>query len=158
MLHFQEFQCTETGFYKEKQDLYLIKIPPDLRFYILANYCLSIIKLGLLWWFSGKESACQSWRQCKRCSFDFWVRKILWRRAWQPTSVFLSGEAHGQRSLVGYSPQGRKELAMTEAIQHACMHEHSGVQDLPAELLTASLFHVCTSHLSEQDYQVKHRE
>ena len=36
------------------------------------------------------------------------------RRKWQPTSVFLPGESHGQRSLVGYSPQGCKELDMTE--------------------------------------------
>jgi len=31
--------------------------------------------------------------------FDPWVRKIPWRRAWQPTPVFLPGESHGQRSL-----------------------------------------------------------
>ena len=37
-----------------------------------------------------------------------------WRREWQPTPVFLPGEYHGQRSLVGYSPQGHKELGMTE--------------------------------------------
>jgi len=35
--------------------------------------------------------------------FDPWVGKI-WRRKWQPTPVFLPGEFHGQRSLVGYSP------------------------------------------------------
>ena len=35
--------------------------------------------------------------------FNPWVGKILWRRAWQPTLVFLPGESHGQRSLVGYS-------------------------------------------------------
>ena len=39
-------------------------------------------------------------------------------RKWQPTPVFLSGESHGQRSLVGYSPWGRKESDMTE---HICM-------------------------------------
>ena len=49
-----------------------------------------------------KEPACQC-RKPKRCSFDPWVRKIPRRRAWQPTSVFLSGKSHGQRSLVGYS-------------------------------------------------------
>ena len=38
--------------------------------------------------------------------FDPWVGKILWRRAWQPTPVFLPEESHGQRSLVGYSPWG----------------------------------------------------
>ena len=40
----------------------------------------------------------------KRPGFDPWVRKIPWRRAWQPTPAFLPGESHGQRSLVGYSP------------------------------------------------------
>jgi len=46
--------------------------------------------------------------------FDPWVRKIPWRRKWQPTPVFLPGESHEQRSLVGYSPQGCKELATTK--------------------------------------------
>ena len=40
----------------------------------------------------------------KRHELDLWVGKILWRRAWQPTLVSLSGESHGQRSLEGYSP------------------------------------------------------
>ena len=40
----------------------------------------------------------------ERCRIDPWVGKILWRRAWQPTPVFLPGESHGQRSLAGYSP------------------------------------------------------
>ena len=39
-----------------------------------------------------------------------------WRRAWQPTPVFLPGESHGQRSLTGYSPWGQKELDMTERL------------------------------------------
>ena len=42
--------------------------------------------------------------RCKRCGFDPWVGKIPWRRAWQPTPVFLPGESHGQRSLLGYGP------------------------------------------------------
>ena len=41
----------------------------------------------------------------RRCGFGPWVRKIPWRRAWQPTPVFLPGEAHGQRSLAGCSPR-----------------------------------------------------
>jgi len=52
---------------------------------------------------SGKEPACQC-RRHKRCGLDPWVRKITWRRAWQPTPVLLPGESHGQRSLEGYSP------------------------------------------------------
>ena len=38
-----------------------------------------------------------------RRGFDTWVRKIPWRRARQPTLVFLPGKSHGQRSLAGYS-------------------------------------------------------
>ena len=41
--------------------------------------------------------------------------RFPWRRAWQPTLVFLPGKSHGQRSLAGYSPQGRTESDMTEA-------------------------------------------
>ena len=56
---------------------------------------------------------------CKRSGLDAWVRKMPWRRAWQPSPVFFPGESHGQRSLADYSPQGHKELDMTEATQHA---------------------------------------
>ena len=48
--------------------------------------------------------------------FDPWVGKIPWRRAWQPTSVFLPRESHGQRRLVGYGPRGHKELDTTEQL------------------------------------------
>ena len=41
-------------------------------------------------------------------------RSIPWRRKWQPTPVLLSGKSHGQRSLVSYSPWGRKESDTTE--------------------------------------------
>ena len=42
--------------------------------------------------------------------------RFPWRRKWQPTPVFLPGESHGRRSLVGYSPQGRKESDTTERL------------------------------------------
>uniref|UniRef100_A0A8B9YB93 Signal peptide peptidase like 2C n=1 Tax=Bos mutus grunniens TaxID=30521 RepID=A0A8B9YB93_BOSMU len=48
--------------------------------------------------------------------FNPWVRKIPWRRKWQPTPVFLPGESHGWRSLVGYSPRGHKESDTTEQL------------------------------------------
>ena len=41
-----------------------------------------------------------------RQGFDLGVRKIPWSRAWQPTPVFLPGESHGQRSLVGLQSMG----------------------------------------------------
>ena len=51
-----------------------------------------------------------------RHRFDPWVGKTPSRRAWQPTQVFLPGEAYGQRSLVGYNLWGcKEELDTTEA-------------------------------------------
>ena len=62
---------------------------------------------------------------CKNCfyvslGFDPWVRKIPWRRKWQPTPAFLPGKSHGLRSL-GYSPCGRKESDTTERL-HSLTH------------------------------------
>ena len=64
--------------------------------------CFSYEKefMGLPWWPSGWESTCQC-REHRRRGFDPWVRKIPWRRKWQPTPVFLSGKCHDQQSLAG---------------------------------------------------------
>ena len=59
---------------------------------------------------SVKEPACYC-RGLKRCGFNPWVGMIPWRRAWQPTPVFLPGESHGRRSLVGYSPYSPTQRA-----------------------------------------------
>ena len=59
--------------------------------------------------FPGGASGNESAGQCRRHGFDPWVRKIPWKRAWQPTPVFLLGEPHGQRSQTGH-----KELGMTD--------------------------------------------
>ena len=64
----------------------------------------------LPWWLR-RLSVCL---QCGRPRFDPWVGKIPWRRKWQSTPVLLPGKSHGKRSLVGYSPWGRKELDTTE--------------------------------------------
>ena len=59
----------------------------------------------------GKEHACQ----CRRHWFHPRVGKMIhWRRKWQPAPVLLPGEAHGQRSLVGYSPWGHKETRLSD--------------------------------------------
>ena len=54
--------------------------------------------------------------QCRRCGFGPWVGKIFWRRKWYPSPVFLPGESHGQRSLVGCSTWGCKESDTTEQL------------------------------------------
>ena len=59
--------------------------------------------------------------QCKRPGFDPWVKKIPWRRKWQPTPVSLQkflGESHGQRSLVNYSSWGHKRVGHKLLIKH----------------------------------------
>ena len=58
-------------------------------------------------WPQGASLIAQSVRirlQCRRPGFNSWIRKIPWRREWQPTPVFFPGESNEQRSLVGYSP------------------------------------------------------
>ena len=67
---------------------------------------------GLPMWLSGKESTCQ----CRTHGFDSWVGKIPWRREWQPTPIFLPRKSHGQRSLAGFSPWGRKESHKNERL------------------------------------------
>ena len=53
-----------------------------------------------------------------------WVRKIPWRRAWQPTPVFLSGEAHGQRSLAGTVHRVAKSQTWLKRLSmHACIQQ-----------------------------------
>ena len=51
--------------------------------------------------------------------------RFPWRRKWQPTPVFLPGESHGRRNLMGYSPRGRKELDRTEWLH---FHFHNRMQ------------------------------
>ena len=79
----------------------------------LWEFTQVVMCIGLSRWCSGKEYACQC-RRCKRFRFNSWVRKITWRSKRQPTSVVLPGKFHGQRTTVGYSPWGPKELHMTE--------------------------------------------
>ena len=59
---------------------------------------------------AGEEEDAEDW-------FNPWFRKFPWRRAWQPILVFLPGESHGQRSLVGYSPWSHKESDTAEHTQ-----------------------------------------
>ena len=66
---------------------------------------------------TAKNPSCQD-RRHKRCRLNPWVLKIPWRRAWQPSPVFLPGESPGQRSLTVYGPGGRKESDMTEQLIH----------------------------------------
>ena len=72
-------------------------------------------------WLSGKQSACHCMNH-RRHEFDPWVRKIPWRRKWQPTPVFLPGKSHGQKSLAGCSPWCHKRVSWLST--HAHIHTH----------------------------------
>ena len=76
-----------------------------------------------IWLTSGKEPACQ-YRRYMRCEFNPWVSKIPWRKKWQPAPVFLPGESHGQRSLMGYSLESRTESDVTEATKQIYIYIH----------------------------------
>ena len=87
------------------------------------------IQSGLHRWLRGKESACQH-RRGRRLGFYPWDGKILWRRKWQSTPVFLPGKFHEQRSLAGYIvhrvPKSQTLLSTHRtSSQHHCQKVHS---------------------------------
>ena len=88
------------------------------QLYAFLEKCLFMSSAHFEIGVGGKEPVCQCKRH-KRCGFDPWVRKTPWRRAWQPTPVFLPGESYGQKSLAGFSPQSHRESDTTEVTQHA---------------------------------------
>ena len=92
------------------------------------------MSLGLPSGTSGKEPPCQC-RRHKRHGFDTWVRKILRKRKWQPSPVFLPGKSHGQRSLAGYSKLGCKELDTTEAAEYSM--RNAGLEEAQARIKIA---------------------
>ena len=103
---------TKTGMKLGKQDESKILISPS--FYSLGgkkNHFFSppdILYIYLLIRASLVVQMVKNHLQCGRLRFHSWVRKIPWRREWQPTPVFLPGESQEQRSLAGYSPWGRR--------------------------------------------------
>ena len=63
----------------------------------------------------------------KKTQGQSWVSKILWRRKWQPTPIFLPGEFHGQRSIVGYSPWDHKDWDTTECLSLQFTADHDNL-------------------------------
>ena len=68
----------------------------------------------LPWWLSGKESTCQ----CRRHGFHPCIRKIPWRRKWQPTPVFLPGESHGRGAWWATVHGVKKELDTAKRVNN----------------------------------------
>ena len=114
---------------------------------------------------AGKESPCSAKRH-RRCRFDPLVRKIPWRRKWQPTLVFLPGESHGWWSLMGYHLWNHKESDTTERLRTAqgsplslpgclqagtslhCLHAQMRTRSIPSALLSLQLADCRPQHSS----------
>ena len=86
------------------------------QFLIIFSFTKLKAFQSILTWNETVNIHCLQCRRHERPGFNPWVRKISWRRKWQPTPVFFPGESHGLRSLPGYSAKGRKELDMTERL------------------------------------------
>ena len=103
-VEFGHYLFSSSTIYRQKPQL-LILCSLHFKIISISNSLSQVNKsCGLPRWLSHKEPTCQ----CRRCVFHPWVRKIPWRREWQPTPVFLPGKPHGQRSLAGYRPSGGK--------------------------------------------------
>ena len=83
-----------------------------------------------------------------------WVGKIPWRRKWQPTPVLLPRKFHGWRSLVGYSPWGRKESDTTERLHFLLQ----GIFPIQGSTLSLSHCRQIFYHLSHQGRPLKKKK
>ena len=95
----------------------------DIKFSSAGNFTPSTFQKGnnvafLMFWASLVAQTVKKLPSVWETWVHPWFRKIPWRRNYQPTPVFLPGESHGQRSLVGYSLHGPKELDTTERLTH----------------------------------------
>ena len=103
----------------------LSPVGPEGNEWGASNFCFFRYFLNpatIVWGFPGgtsgkKKSACQG-RRHKRLRFYPWFGTIPWSMKWYPTSVFLPGKFHGQRSLVDYSPWGHR-------VRHGWTHTHT---------------------------------
>ena len=91
---------------------------PSMGLHRVGHSCSDLAAAAAAVSSSDKESTCNAGATGDTSSILGSGRYPGGRRKWQPTLVFLPGEAHGQRSLEGYSPWGHKELDMTEVTEH----------------------------------------
>ena len=92
------------------------------------------------WWLRWERTGLQ----CRRPRFNSCMGKIPWRRRWPPTPVFLPGEFHGQRSLTGYSPWGRKEWDKTEQLTHFHSNKNLMLVEFIKKLLVVCSYGECS--------------
>ena len=114
--------------------LKVIQLYPEYSFLLFSFLYLIIYEKGLFLLILGLSPIQEDFHgssvgkkicwQCRRPRFNPWVGKILWRRKWQPTPVFLSGKSHGQRRLVGLQSMGSQKLDTTWQLNHHHLFRH----------------------------------
>ena len=82
----------------------------EMQIKTIQKYHLTLVRLVII-----KKT--KNNKRCQECR-ENWILLHFWRRKRQPTSVFLPGEFHEQKSLAGYSPWDRKESDMTKRLKH----------------------------------------
>ena len=102
-----------------------------VRLYLSIYLCIFMYLWGFPGGASSEEPACQC-RGPRRCRFDPWVWKIPWRRAWQPTPVFLPGESHEQRSLADTVHRVAKSQTWLKRL--STQHTHTYIYSLTHNL------------------------
>ena len=103
---------------------------------------------------SGKEPIGQS-RRHKRHRFNHWFGKIPWRRAWQPTPIFLPGESHGQRSLAVYGLWGLQGVRHDWASENLIDHRNSAPWRQPTQNLQNNVFTCLQARLYQRTFLQK---
>ena len=82
---------------------FCLKLYDHLMFFCVCATTTDKVEFSPLW-LRGEEFSCQR----RRRMFNPWIGKIPWRRKWQPTPAFLSGDFHGCRSQAGCSSWSHK--------------------------------------------------
>ena len=103
-------------------------------FFIILTFCSSTF------WASLVAQTVKNLPATQESWFDLWVGKIPWKREWLPTPVFLPGEFHGQRSLVGYNPWGRKESGHEWVTNTQKLKYENHIVKLHVEIRSSSLY------------------
>ena len=91
-------------------------MPPTISSSVAPSSCLQSFPVSWLFESRGQSMGASASASVLPVNSQGWIPLGLtgwtWRRVWQPTSVFLLGESHGQRSLAGYSPQRARQATV----------------------------------------------
>ena len=146
----------------------LLWVPSELMAALL-NHTFSVPYTAcwdcmMMLWLSWGLSWCLQMVKNLSAMWETRVRKVPWRREWQPTSVFLPGKFHGQRSLEGYSPWDSKELDTTELLSllfigmaMVCVTSKSYSEENCFPLTSSFLLPLCWNHNVLEDRGQAHR-